>query len=301
MLAYVDPTHLYLAWKGSDGDKRIWYSSFDGSSWAEQQSLPDPIRTNARPGLGALVPTSGSGTQLWAAWKSEGSDDSIYYSTFNGSWSQQTQLVLPDSPAVKTTDGPAISSFDGLLYIMWKGSPDNGIYWTSFDPSTGNWIPQQQLFPSVVKTTAGPGLATFTTRRSALCAAWKGSPDQGLYYSFLTSPNASWTPQNKMPSPIGSSDGPSVAGFNGSLYAAWRGTGDEGLYYTGYNIQTGTLGYIGGLPNGTPPVQEQLPNPLASNYRPSIAAFSPSRRVTTLYFAWKGSDSDHSLYWTSAT
>jgi uncharacterized protein len=52
---------------------------------------------------------------------------------------------------------------------------------------------------------------------------------------------------------------------------------------------------------GTPPVQEQLPNPLASNSRPSIAAFSPSRCVATLYFAWKGSDSDHSLYWTSAT
>lgn len=295
-LAATDTT-LFQAWKGSGGDTRIWYSAFNGSSWGQQQSFPDPIRTNARPGLGFL------GTTLWAAWKSAGNDNSIYYANYDGGWTEQSQLVLPNSPAVKTTDGPAIASFGGRLYMMWKGSPDNGIYWTYFDPSTGLWIPQQRL-PPLVQSTAGPGLAAFSTRSQnlTLCAAWKGSPDNGLYYSFLASGSTTWTHQQQMPSPIGSNDGPSLAGISNTLIAAWRGNGDEGLYYTGYNNVTKSLGYIGGLQNGAP-VQEQLPNPLGSNIRPSIAAFinPPDEGQLFLFFNWKGTDTDHSLYWTTAT
>jgi hypothetical protein len=135
-----------------------------------------------------------------------------------------------------------------------------------------------------------------------LCAAWKGTSDQGLYYSILTNADGTtWPAQKQMPVAISSSEGPSVAAFNDTFYAAWKGNGNELLTYTGYNGQTGTFGYIGGLPGGSPPVQEQLPNPLASLYRPSIAAYSTSPGTASLYFAWKGSDTDNGLYWTLAT
>jgi hypothetical protein len=135
----VETSLLYQIWKGSGGDTRIWFSRFNGSSWTVQQSLPDPIRTSASPGLAALVTSAENGepsSQLWAAWKSEGSDNSIYFSIYDGAWSEQTQIVLPNSPTVKTTNSPALASFGGLLYFVWKGSPDDGIYWTYFNPST---------------------------------------------------------------------------------------------------------------------------------------------------------------------
>jgi hypothetical protein len=89
--------------------------------------MPDPICTNARPGL-AFYPNLIIGAQLWLSWKSEDSDDSIYYVIYNGTWSPQMKLVLLNSLAVKTTDGPTLVSINGDMYIMWKGSLDNGIY-----------------------------------------------------------------------------------------------------------------------------------------------------------------------------
>jgi hypothetical protein len=296
--ALAGGAELYQVWKGSGGDTRMWFSTFDGTSWADQQSLPDPMRTDARPGAAYIA------GKLWVVWKLAGGD-SIYYSTYSGAWTEQQQLSLPNYP-VRTTDGPAIAGFDNLVYMMWKGSPDSGLYWTNYNPETTQWLPQQQL-PSSMQSTAGPGLASFSTpvQTSTLCAAWKGSGDYYLYYSFLTSGGSTtWTTRQQMPTAILSDDGPGLVGMNSTLYAAWVGHANPGLTYTGYNYQTGDLGYIGGFPNGTgtPPVQEQLPLPLGSNFRPAVAAFSPvGAGQALLVFAWKGNDTDHSLYWTTAT
>src|SRR5580698_2638166 len=61
---------LYAAWKGSNGDERIWYSSYDGTSWAPQQPMPDPIRTSTRVWLAAFNAEGVfSSPLLYAAWK----------------------------------------------------------------------------------------------------------------------------------------------------------------------------------------------------------------------------------------
>ncbi len=70
---------LYAAWKGSNGDERIWWSrTTDGKKWDPQQSMDDPIRTAFRP---SLVDFYG---QLYAAWKGGGDDERLWYSSFNG-------------------------------------------------------------------------------------------------------------------------------------------------------------------------------------------------------------------------
>jgi hypothetical protein len=33
-------TNLFAAWKGMLGDERIWYSHYNGATWAAQQIVP---------------------------------------------------------------------------------------------------------------------------------------------------------------------------------------------------------------------------------------------------------------------
>src|SRR5580698_8520681 len=80
-LAYYEPDgKLVAAWKGSNGDQRIWVSKFDGTVWSQQQSMPDPIATAYRPAL-AVLP-SGPAQRLYAAWRGSDSDERIWYSFF---------------------------------------------------------------------------------------------------------------------------------------------------------------------------------------------------------------------------
>ena len=39
-----------MAWKGIQGDQRIWFNSFDGSNWVPQQQVPG-VGTSVGPSL----------------------------------------------------------------------------------------------------------------------------------------------------------------------------------------------------------------------------------------------------------
>jgi hypothetical protein len=251
---------LYAAWKGVPGDDRLFYSPFNGSTWAAQALVPGSSSTGA-----SLAVFNGS---LYAAWKGEGGDQRLWFSSFNGSawapqremtgfssvgpslavfngdlyaawkgeyldqriwlasfdgsaWSGQTQL-----PGVGTSMGPSLAVFNNMLYAAWKGQwTDERLWFSSYRGST--WAPQQ-VIPGA--SSMGPSLAVFNGR---LYAAWKGeSTDQRLWYSYYN--GSSWAPQQLIPG--FSSIGPSLAVFNGTLYAIWKGEGaDVRLWYSSFN------------------------------------------------------------------
>ena len=75
-------------------------------------------------------------------------DDTIWWSTFDGAtWAPQQRV-----PGVWTSSGVSLASFNGRLYMAWKGSAtgnvpfDERIWWTTFDGMT--WAPQQ-VVPNV--------------------------------------------------------------------------------------------------------------------------------------------------------
>ena len=80
---------LYAAWKGSGADKQLWYSSFDGSSWAPQATIP-----GAASEIGPAL--AGFGNKLYAAWRGSDTDEQLYYSSFDGS-SWAPQATIPDA------------------------------------------------------------------------------------------------------------------------------------------------------------------------------------------------------------
>jgi hypothetical protein len=123
---------LYAAWVGADGDTNLYYSSFDGSTWAPQQPIRG-VASDVGPALRVIY------GRLYAAWV--GADDpSLFYSSFDGStWAPQ-QVI----PGVGSSVGPTLAVFDGLLYAAWRGADgDQQMYYSSFDGS--NWAPQQVI------------------------------------------------------------------------------------------------------------------------------------------------------------
>ncbi len=88
---------LYAAWKGSDDYDRLndqlWYTSFDGSSWAPQATIPGTDGSS-----GSLVGASLAvfDNKLYAAWRTTANagQEQLDYSSFDGS-SWASPAVIP--------------------------------------------------------------------------------------------------------------------------------------------------------------------------------------------------------------
>ena len=175
---------LYAAWKGVTGDDRMFWSSFDGSTWAPQQSPAIGGGSSTGPALAVF------NNLLYAAWKGVTGDDRMFWSSFDGSsWAPQQVGIGGGSSA-----GPSLAVYHDRLYAAWKGAgADDRMFWSSFDGST--WAPQQPDAhggPSIGGgSSTGPALAVFN---NLLYAAWKGvTGDDRMFWSSFD--GSSWAPQ----------------------------------------------------------------------------------------------------------
>lgn len=286
---------LRMAWKGMDQDQSIWWSAnLEGTSWQAQASIPD-ISTVDRPALAVFDNINVGGSTLYMAWLGEG--DRLYLSYYDGSNANWiSQPPINPNPLMGTAyNGPALASFNGALYAVWRGPiwdifrglPPQGVtvindqtlYWSRFDGTT--WGPTQNG-PGWSST--GPALAVFN---GALYMAWKGmDQDQRIWWSSFD--GNSWAPQqyiiDERGTTIGTSDRPALAVFNGVLYMAWKGIeGDQRLWWSSSNG------------SGWTPQQQ---GPGWSSSGPALAPFGGF--FPGLYMAWKGMNQDQRLWWSSS-
>jgi hypothetical protein len=110
---------LYAAWKGVDGDSRMFYSSFDGNQWSPEQ-----------PGVGGgtsngpcLAVFNG---RLYAAWKGVPNDSRMFYSSYT------------DSPAMEFT-GQIVSGGAAALggWVQATIGPDGSVRWQGHAHDSG--------------------------------------------------------------------------------------------------------------------------------------------------------------------
>ena len=202
-----------IAWKGEQGDDRLFYSSFDGTNWAAQATIPG--NSSIGPSLAVY------GNRLYAAWKGEHADQRLFYSSFDGTnWA--AQATIPGNSSI----GPSLAVYGNRLYAAWKGEhADQRLFYSSFDGT--NWAAQATI-PG--NSSIGPSLAVYGNR---LYAAWKGEhADQRLFYSSFDGTN--WAAQATIPG--NSSIGPSLAVYGNRLYAAWKGEhADQRLFYSSFD------------------------------------------------------------------
>jgi hypothetical protein len=77
---------LYAVWKGESGDQGIYFSTFNGTSWAAQKAIPN-VGTSVGAGVAVF------NNALYACWKGESGDQAIYYTEFNGTtWAAQKAI-----------------------------------------------------------------------------------------------------------------------------------------------------------------------------------------------------------------
>jgi len=207
--------------------------------------------------------------RLYAAWKGAGSDERMFWSSFNGrNWAAQ-QVGIGGG----TSGSPALAVFRNRLYAAWKGAGnDQRMFWSSFDGST--WAPQQVGIGG--GTSGNPALVVFQDR---LYAAWKGAGgDERMFWSKFDG-NA-WAPQQVGIG--GSTSGDlSLAVFRNRLYAAWKGGGsDERMFWSSFDGNTWAPQQVG-IGGGT-------------SVGPSLAVYG-----NQLYAAWKGGGSDERMFWSS--
>ena len=118
--------------------------------------------------------------KLYAVWRGSGSDQGLWYASFDGSnWSAQARI-----PHVASSAGPALAAFGNKLYAAWKGSnADQRIWYASFDGS--KWSTQAKI-PGAASS-SGPALSVFNAK---LYAVWKSSDaDVGLSYALFDGSN----------------------------------------------------------------------------------------------------------------
>jgi hypothetical protein len=251
---------LYMVWKGMERDDRVFFSTFNGTSWAPQQQVPG---IGSSTGV-ALAVYAG---KLFMAWKGVLSDQGIYYTTYDGaSWAPQQRVA-----GVATSIGPRVAVLGKALFMVWKGEEnDQRIFFNRFNGSS--WTAQQ--FVPNVATSVGPAVVNFN---GAIYMVWKGmNGDPGLYYSKFS--GVSFAPQAEIAG-VGSSEGPSLAIFNHALYAVWKGEfGDQAMYYSTFN--------------GTSWAAQKKIAGIASSVGPGLAVFN-----NALYACWKGELGDQSIWY----
>jgi hypothetical protein len=105
---------LFAAWAGSDSDQQLWYSTFDGSSWAAPAQIPG--ESSVGPSLAV-----GQGGTLYAAWQGSDSDQRLWYSSFNGSsWAAQAQVPGAQAQIPGPVPAPAAGLGSNSNYILYS-------------------------------------------------------------------------------------------------------------------------------------------------------------------------------------
>jgi len=249
----ISKTTKYVAWVGQTGNK-IWFSAYDGTSWTKQQVVGGTGWTALTSEAPALA-WDFVNNELWLAWKGNGSDTQIWFSTWDGtSWSDQ-QVVSGTGPdwTAGTSAAPALTFENGEIDLAWKGKSGNDIWYTNWN-KPGYWSTQTTVGGSgwTAETSTAPGLDGGI---NGPVMFWKGTGTH-LWASFSAS--YSWSVEEELtcslPAYTANTD-QSPAGIelvNGLKIMPvidvvfWKNSSDNSIWYSD------TLGASGGCPFSVP-------------------------------------------------
>lgn len=207
---------LHVVAKGFGDDEQIWWADFDGLAW----KYPTPITstgggTSNGPALAAFRGAGDSETSLYMAWRGTDTDQTVWWSSFDGSnpWLAQQPVA-----GAGTSNDPAMAVFRDVLYLVWNGGAgDSRIYWSTLDNASGNWTPKKIVpardgpRPPGVGTNESPAIAVFQDR---LYMAWKGVGEDNIWWNYFD--GASWSSQQIL-ADRGTASGPALAAYDPTL------------------------------------------------------------------------------------
>lgn len=214
---------VWAVWQGATGSG-IWYShTADGMYWHPQHYI-DGVATDCSP---AIAVHDGV---LYCAWRGYGLDAGIWYASNNGTgWTGQQKV-----PGVGTAEAPALWSFQGKLWLAWTGYGHDGVWFTSFDPASGNWQGQQRI--GGLDSQEGP---TLTVLDNVLYLAVRGLGNDRDIYLQANDGNG-WRAIGTVPH-AKTDKAPALAAYRNELWLTWRGQ-EERICWS---RRSGTAGWSG--------------------------------------------------------
>ena len=144
--------YAYMVYNGVKGEG-IWYSKFDGASFPNPEEVKGIVGSPSPPAVSVLPAKDGKGETLVLTWRGKDGDESLWYSTFDGSnWSEHHPI-----PGASSAFGPALTSFHDHIYAAWRGGgEDQRIWYSRFDGTS--W---EDAVPSIFTSALNPALVAF--------------------------------------------------------------------------------------------------------------------------------------------
>ena len=115
----------YLFWKGLGTDPRIFYATYNGTTWTAPQMV-DGVGTSVGPVARAAFLGPVATDTIWLAWKGKDTDTRVFYSSLgsNKQWSPQQPLAV-----AATNSRPALAAYDDVMFTGWSDAAGSGIFW----------------------------------------------------------------------------------------------------------------------------------------------------------------------------
>jgi hypothetical protein len=123
-----------IDWVGGlfgDSKSWIWFTAFDGTDWF----IPDvPVTKNDHTKTSAGPTAAVFNGLMYLAYKGAGDSDNLFYNVFDGqSWLDQ-DIRITHNDHTRTSAGPALAVFNGLLHLAYKGAGDSdNLFYNVFD------------------------------------------------------------------------------------------------------------------------------------------------------------------------
>ena len=303
---------LYMAYKGSGTDTRIWYTYYDDnkyahkdeSKWEDSAKPLSSHHTSCSPALAVL------GENMYMVWKggrnaNEANGNNIYYSVFNRT---NNTWTAPVATGASTSHRPALAVFRNRLYMAWKNSGNYGISYSSRS-SSSSWTSGVHISGLGINTTHGPALACFRDGDAeTLYLVWKGSADRKIWYASLpkivsyvggikTSKEGTWVAHNAISTADDTSCEPALAVYSKywlhsesydpihkDLYLLRKGWNDSSIYASTFRLkETDEI--------WTQRSQIQPVNTIQTSDTPAISEYN-----NKLFMAWKRSGNDTKIW-----
>jgi hypothetical protein len=219
---------MFMAWKGSGGDQRLFLASGPVSAGGTDLSkFGGPLnRSDQNTGRGpALAVFKG---RLFMAWAGVEGDKRLFLANSPDGDEFAGHMEFPQQ--FNTTQKPALAVFNNRLFMAWRsepapGHPDVGLLqWTS-SPDGVNFDPP--LNRGDFNSSQGPALTGFNRQ---LFMAWKGAgTDVGLFLAS-SSDGKSFADKQQRPEQK-TSQGPALAVVNNRMSMAWTSADSQNLQW----------------------------------------------------------------------
>ncbi len=231
---------LYVFTRGFDNN--VHYNVLNGS-WGPYLTVPYNASTASAP-----EPVVFNGL-LYVFIRGYGGDNSVYYTSFNGSsWAGYSQVPYGGQTGAE----PVPVVHNGILYVFIKGVTDNKIYYTDTTNPAYSWSSYSEMPPGGATTSAQIGSTVFSQGgTSYLLPFYRGLGDNRIYYTSFAPYNFSggggWSNYySSVPGNVYTDSGPVPVTFNGGslsatnndLFLFFKGAGNGQVNYSILNEAT---------------------------------------------------------------